>query len=257
MQVTPIPCLRDNYAYLVVCGQTNEAGVVDPSEAGPVIAAVEQAGVKLVAILNTHHHWDHIGGNKELLRRYPGLKVYGHKSDKGRIDGQTEFLDTGDRFVLGKLEVRVLHNPGHTSGAVSYVIDDCVFTGDTLFAAGCGRLFEGTPQMMYDSLNKIIGGLPERTRVYFGHEYTENNLRFAAEVEPDNRDVAAKLARVREMRRAGRFTTPSTLAEEWRTNPFMRVEQPGILATVKRAGGSGGLSPVDVLAAVRGMKDRF
>jgi hydroxyacylglutathione hydrolase len=257
MRVTPIPCLKDNYAYLVICEETAQAGVVDPSEAGPVLRAVQQAGVELVAILNTHHHWDHIGGNKELLARFPSLAVYGHASDKGRIEGQTQFLNAGDSFRLGKLDVHVLHNPGHTSGAVSYVIEDAVFTGDTMFAAGCGRLFEGTPQMMYESLCKVIGALPERTRVFFGHEYTEANLRFAAHVEPDNREVQARLEAVRKLRAAGRFSTPSTLAEEWRTNPFMRVDSATIRAAVKRADPANDLSPVSVLGAVREMKNHF
>ncbi len=257
MKVIPVPCLKDNFAYLLICEETGQAGVVDPSEAAPVLQAVQQARVELVAILNTHHHWDHIGGNKALLARLPSLAVYGHASDKGRIDGQTQFLNTGDHFRIGKLEVRALHNPGHTTGAVSYVAQDAVFTGDTMFAAGCGRLFEGTPQMMHESLCTVIGGLPERTRVFFGHEYTEANLRFAAHVEPDNRDVRAKLEAVRTLRAAGRFTTPSTLAEEWRTNPFMRSDSPTIRATVKQADPANDLSPVHVLAVVRELKNRF
>jgi hydroxyacylglutathione hydrolase len=257
MRVTPIPCLKDNYAYLVICEDTQQAAVVDPSEAAPVLRAVEQAGVELVAILNTHHHWDHIGGNKELLARFPELAVYGHASDSGRIDGQTHFLNTGDTFRVGKLDVRALHNPGHTKGAVSYVVGTCVFTGDTLFAAGCGRLFEGTPQDMQRSLCEVIGSLPESTQVYFGHEYTEANLRFAAHVEPDNRDVQARLEAVRKLRAAGRFTTPSTLAEEWRTNPFMRSDSAGIQAAVKQADPGNDLTPASVLGVVRELKNRF
>lgn len=257
MRIVSIPCLSDNYAYLVICGDTGQAGIVDPSEGSPVLEAVRREGVQPVAILNTHHHPDHTGGNGALLAEYPDLAVYGHKSDGHRIEGLNHGVDAGDRFTLGRLEVRVLHNPGHTSGAVSYVIGDAVFTGDTMFAAGCGRLFEGTPQMMYDSLNKVIGGLPEDTRVYFGHEYTENNLRFAASVEPDNAAVQERLAAVREARKAGRFTTPSTLAEEWRTNPFMRADSATIQAAVRKADPGNDLSPVAVLAAVRQMKDRF
>ncbi|HKJ00440.1 MAG TPA: hydroxyacylglutathione hydrolase [bacterium] len=257
MRVMPIPCLQDNYAYLVICEETGQAAVVDPSEAAPVLRALQEAKVELVAILNTHHHWDHVGGNKELLAKFPRLEVYGHSSDKGRIEGQTRFLESGDTFRLGKLDVRVLHNPGHTTGAVSYVIDGNVFTGDTLFAGGCGRLFEGTPEMMYESLCKVIGALPEHTKVHFGHEYTENNLRFAASVEPDNRDVQEKLEAVRKLRAAGKFSTPSTLAEEWRTNPFMRVDSTTIQASVKKADPDNDLSPVHVLAVVRELKNRF
>lgn len=257
MKVTPIPCWNDNYAYLVVCEDTNEAGIVDPTDAVPVMAEVEKSGVSLKAILNTHHHHDHIGGNQELLQRWPGLTVYGHQSDKGRIDGQTRFLETGDVFQLGKLEVRGLHNPGHTTGAISYVIADAVFTGDTLFAAGCGRLFEGTPAMMHESLCTVIGGLPESTKVYFGHEYTEANLRFAAHVEPGNADTTRRLSDVKKLRAEGKFTTPSTLAQEWRTNPFMRSDSAAIRSLVKKNDPGNDLSPVNVLGAVRAMKDDF
>lgn len=257
MKIVPIPCLSDNYAYLVICEDTGQAGVVDPSEAAPVIKAIGQEGITLTAILNTHHHWDHIGGNNELLAAYQGLKVYGHASDKGRIDGQTEFLNHGDKFTLGKLEFQAIHNPGHTSGAVSFVTGDAVFTGDTMFAGGCGRLFEGTPANMFKSLNEVIGGLPPETRVFFGHEYTANNLRFAAQVEPDNQAVRDKLARVEKLRAKGQFSTPSTLAEEWDTNPFMRSGSATIQSSVKQSDPGNDLSPVSVLAAVRGMKDSF
>lgn len=257
MKVIPIPCLNDNFAYLVVCEASGLAGVVDPSEAPPVLRAVENAGVKLAAILNTHHHWDHIGGNKELLQKYPDLPVYGHVSDKGRIDGQTQFLAAGEQFSLGNLQLEVLHNPGHTSGAISYVAEGCVFTGDTLFAGGCGRIFEGTPEMMYNSLHEVIGKLPEDTKVYFGHEYTEENLRFAASVEPGNSDLEQRIASVRAARKQGGHTTPCTLAEEWRTNPFLRVDSPAIQQMVKKSDPDNDLSPVSVFAEVREMKNRF
>lgn len=257
MKVIPVPCLSDNYAYLVICEASGVAGVVDPSEAAPVAACVKKEGVTLTAILNTHHHWDHIGGNKELIGQFSGLAVYGHNSDRGRIDGLTNGLETGDVFALGKLEVKALHNPGHTSGAVSFVIEDSVFTGDTMFAGGCGRLFEGTPANMYASLNEVIGGLPELTKVYFGHEYTENNLRFAQALEPGNAAVRERLEAVRKTRASGEYTTPSTLAEEWRTNPFMRCDSEEIKARVKQEEPGNDLSPEAVLRVVRQMKDSF
>ena len=257
MKVIPVPCLSDNYAYLVVCEATGTTGVVDPSEAAPVAARLEKEGLTLKAILNTHHHWDHIGGNNDLIAKYGSLAVYGHNSDQGRIDGLTNGLETGDEFSLGELTVRALHNPGHTSGAVSYVIEDCVFTGDTMFAGGCGRLFEGTPANMYASLNEVIGGLPDSTKVYFGHEYTENTLRFAQAVEPGNQAVREKLAAVKKTRASGDFTTPSTLAEEWRTNPFMRGDSDEIKARVKQEDPGNDLSPQAVLGVVRRMKDNF
>ncbi len=256
MQITPISCLSDNFAYLIHADGSQDALVVDPSEAGPVVAALERSGLRLVGILNTHHHWDHVGGNEELLSRYGKLSVYGHASDAdgGRIPGQTHRLEHEQTFEAAGLEFRALHIPGHTTGAVAYVTGDAVFTGDTLFAAGCGRLFEGTPAMMYASLNEKLGALPDATRVYFGHEYTANNLRFAAHVEPGNAEVAAKAERVQAARARGEVTTPTTLAEERLTNPFMRCDSAEIRAHVKLGADA---SPVDVLAAVRAAKDSF
>ncbi len=257
MQVIPIPCLSDNYAYLLVCPTTNEAAVVDPSEAEPVIAEVERTGVKLVAILNTHHHWDHVNGNPKLIDTYPNLRVYGYASDRGRIPGQTEFLDEDHSFAFGKLSGHITHNPGHTTGAITFYIEGCAFTGDTLFAAGCGRLFEGTPADMYASLNQKIGDHGDETLLYFGHEYTEANLKFALHLEPGNQRITERLAKVTELRKTGAFTTPSTLAEEWATNPFMRCDNPEVIAAVQRADPGNDGSPIEVLRVTRSLKDQF
>ena len=148
LTITPIPSLRDNFAYLLVCDTTQTAAVVDPSEADKVVAAVEAAGVTLSAILNTHHHWDHTGGNKALLERWPNLVVVAHASDDGRVHGQTEFVEDGDTISVGEQRAAIRHIPGHTTGAIAFCFDGDVFTGDTLFNGGCGRLFEGTPEMM-------------------------------------------------------------------------------------------------------------
>jgi hydroxyacylglutathione hydrolase len=257
MDIIPIPCLKDNYAYLVVCNTTRQAAVVDPSEAPPVLEAVQRAGVTLTAIWNTHHHWDHTGGNKALLQAMPSLAVLAHASDRGRIEGQTAFLKHGDAFTLGKLSVRALHNPGHTTGAVSYAVEDAVFTGDTMFGAGCGRLFEGTPANMHASLCEVIGALPQDTRVFFGHEYTENNLRFAVSVEPDNAAAQERYQRVQALRKQGKFTTPSTLRDEWATNPFMRPGSKTLQARAKQEDPGNDLTPASVLAVVRRLKDKF
>jgi hydroxyacylglutathione hydrolase len=264
MKVTPVPCLRDNYAYLVHDDGSDVAAVVDPSEAEPVLRALAEHKLKLAAILNTHHHADHVGGNEELASRAakaPGVAsvpIYGHASDRGRIPGQTQFLEHGQELEIVGLRARILHIPGHTRGAVAYVFgdDDAVFTGDTLFASGCGRLFEGTPAQMYESLNVKLGELPDDTRVYCGHEYTANNLKFAASVEPGNDDVRAKAARVADMRERGEPTVPSTMADERRTNPFMRCASPEIIESVSGRL-AGDTSPVAVLGAVRAAKDAF
>lgn len=257
MKIVSIPCLQDNYAYLIICEDTGEAAVVDPSEHQPVLDEIERQNVTLTTILNTHHHWDHVGGNPGLMERYPDLTIVGHGSDKGRIPGHNVFLKEGDQVQVGNLSGSFTHNPGHTTGGVTYYIEDAAFTGDTLFAAGCGRLFEGTPAQMYDSLCNQIGGHAPETKLYFGHEYTESNLLFALHVEPGNEKAKAKLERVREQRARGEFTTPTTLAEEWETNPFMRHDSPEIQASVKKHHPENDLEPASVLAVVRHMKDHF
>ena len=204
MRVVPVPCLSDNYAYLLVCPETKEAAIIDPSEPEPVLAALQDGGrrpgdVKVVAILDTHHHPDHTGGNVEVAKRLGIERIYGYAADKGRIPGQTEFLEEGATFTIGSLLVRVIHIPGHTTGAIAYLVtrephDPIVFTGDTMFVGGCGRIFEGDPPMMHASLSKLAK-LEPRTQVYCGHEYTESNLRFAAHVEPSNQAIVAARAR--------------------------------------------------------------
>jgi hydroxyacylglutathione hydrolase len=256
MRVIPVPCLKDNYAYLLVADGSTRALVVDPSEAGPVVAAARQHGFTIAGILNTHHHWDHVGGNETLLNEYGDIPVRGHASDDGRIPHLSHRLKDGESFEVEGLAFRVMHIPGHTLGAIAYITGDVVFTGDTMFAAGCGRLFEGTPAQMYVSLNEKLGSLPDETRVFFGHEYTQSNLRFALHVEPDNADARAKSERVAELRARGEFTTPSSIGDERRTNPFLRCAVADVIAHVegKLAGDRG---PAAVLAAVRAEKDGF
>lgn len=257
MKVTPIPCLNDNYAYLITCTETGETAVVDPSESAPVIQALRKEGLTPSAIFNTHHHWDHIGGNLDLIKAFPNLNVYGHKSDEKRIDGQNQKLDHGDTVKLGNLEAKVLFNPGHTSGAISYHIEDSVFTGDTLFGAGCGRLFEGNPKMMNNSLNTVLASLPKETKVYFGHEYTQANLLFAITVEPENKAIREKMAKVDKAMKNGEFTTPSTIAEELEINPFMRVQTDSVKAHVAMTHPDNDLSPEEVFRIIRDEKNVF
>jgi hydroxyacylglutathione hydrolase len=256
MEVTIVPCLKDNYAYFLRPEGSDTVALVDASEAGPVLKALETHGLKLGAILSTHHHVDHVGGNEELVERFPGIPVYGSAHDRGRIPEQTHFISHGDTIDVVGLRLSCLLVPAHTLGAVSYAGHGAVFTGDTLFAGGCGRLFEGTAKMMYESLNRTLGALPDETLVYCGHEYTANNLKFAAAVEPGNRAVAEKAERVSEKRSRGEPTVPSTMAEERATNPFMRVTSGEIRARyLAKLGDSA--DEVAVLGALRAEKDAF
>jgi len=222
MRIVQIPLLRDNYAYLIVCEKTNNAAIVDPSEAGPILSKVKEEKVTLRAILNTHHHHDHTGGNPGLLDRWT-LQVYGYAADKERIPGLTHPLNDGDEVRIGELTGKVLFIPGHTRGHIAYLFENKLFCGDTLFVAGCGRLFEGTAEQMHDSLTKLRQ-LPEDTLVYCGHEYTEKNIQFALTLEPNNKHLTEKMQRARSLRAKGISTVPSTMAEEMETNPFLRWE---------------------------------
>jgi len=234
LSIERIPTLRDNYTYLLVCDETGEAAVVDAPEADPVVNRIEQLGARLVKVLSTHHHPDHSAANPELARRY-GVPVLGHVSDRNRLPGFTTGLEEGARVEVGDHTARVLFIPAHTRGHIAYVFERAraVFCGDTLFAGGCGRLFEGTPEMMFDAMAKL-GALPGDTRVYCGHEYTESNLRFAASVEPENAAVREALEEVRARRAKAapdwhdatpdEMTVPTTIADEHATNPFMRAK---------------------------------
>lgn len=247
MRVVTVPCLKDNFAYLVIDGGL--AAVVDPSEAAPVEAALAREGATLAAIWLTHHHWDHVGGVKALAAARPGLAVVAGERDAEKIEGVTERLADGGETSLGGLRARAIHNPGHTLGAISFVVADAVFTGDTLFGAGCGRMFEGDAAMMQASLARLAA-LPDETRVYFGHEYTVANLRFATAVEPEN------VAAARRAEELAVPSTPSTIGEERATNPFLRVGEPAVIAAA-RARGAASEDPAAVFAAIRAWKDGF
>lgn len=265
MRAIAIACLSDNYAYLLVCPETKEAAIIDPSEPDPVLRAVEKNGgrktstdLKVVAILATHHHHDHVGGNEEVATRLGITRVYGHKSDKARIPRQSHFLEDGETFTLGSLLIRAIHIPGHTLGALAYVVtrepnDPLVFTGDTLFVGGCGRIFEGDPPMMHASLSKLAK-LDPRTRVYCGHEYTEANLRFAAHVEPSNAAIGEARARASALRGGGKPTVPATIAEELAYNPFLRTGSAEIRRTLGIAESASG---EEALGEIRRAKDSF
>ena len=233
LQIERIPTFGDNYTYLVICDATREAAIIDAPEFEPVVGRVEASGARVTAILSTHHHPDHSAANPQLAKHY-GAPVYGHVSDSERLPGFTQGVEEGDTLDVGRETARVLYIPSHTMGHVAYVFDEAraLFSGDMLFAGGCGRLFEGDAQMMYDALCVKLAALPDDMRVFCGHEYTESNLHFAASVEPENGAVQEKLDRVQAIRAnaaadwhdatEAEMTIPSTLAEEKATNPFMR-----------------------------------
>ena len=253
MEVTPLPLLRDNYAWLLESEDPGEpAAVVDPSEAAPVLETLSKRGRRLGAILLTHHHWDHTGGVAGLLEAFPEADVLCGLHERPHIEAVTRALEDGARFAMAGRTFEVLHTPGHTLGAATYYCpdEDAVFTGDTFFLAGCGRLFEGTAEQLYTSLQRI-GALPARTRVYCGHEYTVNNLRFAATVEPGNPAILERQRACEALRSQGRPTVPGTIEEEWATNPFLRVESDEIREA------TGETDPVSVFAALRRLKDAF
>lgn len=247
--VVPIPCLRDNYAYLVFSpdGEGN-ALVIDPSESAPVENELARRGLKLGAILNTHHHWDHVGGNLELKERH-NAPIYAHRSDSARVPGVTHLLDDGDEFEVAGLRLSALHVPGHTSGALAYRCGSACFTGDTLFCGGCGTLFEGTPEQMHQSLNVVLGSLPDETLVYTGHEYTEGNLRFASGL-PAGAQLKSRLEEVSRRRSRGEYCASATLEVERATNPFLRVHEPELRAFLHEE------SEIAAFARLREMKNR-
>ena len=255
MKIVQIPLLRDNYAYLLICDKTKQAAVVDPSEAEPVLRRIEAEQVSLQAILNTHHHRDHTGGNEGILAKHK-VEVYGHNTDRSRVPGLTQGLDEGDEVKIGDMNGKVFFIPGHTTGHIAFLFDNNLFCGDTLFTAGCGRLFEGTPEQMHASLKKLMA-LPDNTKVYCGHEYTESNLRFAMSIEPKNPKLASRFERVQGLRSRGTPTVPSTMEEEKQTNPFLRWDSKELQASVKSVNPNATLDPVSVFAAVRKMKDSF
>jgi len=244
LQIERIPTLGDNYNYLLVCDETHEAAVVDPAEVAPVVRVLEHSGAKLTKILCTHHHLDHCGANAELVARY-AVPVYAHASDAARVPAFSHGLEEGDRVAVGRQSARILFIPAHTRGHIAYVFDEAraLFCGDTLFAGGCGRLFEGDAEMMFDALCRKLSALPDDMRVYCGHEYTESNLRFALSVEPDNPDLRERFEAVRKIRAdaaadwhaatPAEMTIPSTIGEERRTNPFMRARDATELGRIR------------------------
>jgi hydroxyacylglutathione hydrolase len=253
LEIHMFPCLQDNYAYLVHDARTGTTAAIDTPDAAAILAELSVKSWQLTHILNTHHHGDHAGGNLELKRR-TGCTIVGPRADSARIPGIDVEVGEGDEIALGSHRVRVFDTPGHTRGHIVYWLPDdgVAFVGDTLFAMGCGRLFEGTPGQMWSSLGKI-SRWPASTRLYCAHEYTQGNARFALTVEPDNAALVARAAQVNRLRAAGRPTVPFTLGEELQTNPFLRAASPGLQRTI----GLPGADEVTVFAKTRALKDAF
>ncbi|MDB9447708.1 hydroxyacylglutathione hydrolase [Anabaena sp. CS-542/02] len=257
MQVIRLNALSDNYIFLLHDAQQNLAAVVDPAVAEPVLKQLAELKTELVAIFNTHHHHDHVGGNQELIRHFPKLTVYGGAEDQGRIPGQQVFLQPGDSVEFGDRTATILFVPGHTRAHIAYYFPPTklsepgeLFCGDTLFAGGCGRLFEGTPTQMVNSLAQLRN-LPDNTRVWCAHEYTLKNLEFALTVDTDNRALQKRYKEVDNFRSRQEATVPSWLGVEKLTNPFLGWDKPSLQLAVKSS------DPVQTFARLRGMKDRF
>ncbi|OBZ89289.1 Hydroxyacylglutathione hydrolase, mitochondrial [Choanephora cucurbitarum] len=254
MLIKPVKCLQDNYAYILLDQKSKKAAAIDPVEPDHILEALEEyPDYTLSMILTTHHHWDHAGGNVKLTSKQ-SLKDIVCYGGSEKVEGVQKILKDNDTIQLGDLNIRALTTTGHTMDHLCYYIehenDRAVFTGDCLFSSGCGRFFEGTPEDMYKALSKLMA-LPDDTKIYFGHEYTLSNLKFAEHVEPDNKDIQEKIRWAKEIG----CTTPSSLQNEKLTNPFMRVHEPKVVERVMKDSSSA--KPVDVLGELRKMKDNF
>jgi len=225
MQITPIPCLTDNYAYIINDNNSKTIGVVDPSEAQPIISYLKKENLKLNYVLNTHHHFDHIGGNIELKKIY-NAKIVGFIGDKHRIPGIDITLKNNEQWNFGNSTVKILHIPGHTLGKKCYFFEKkkIAFTGDTLFSLGCGKIFEGDHNQMLLSLNKIKK-LPKDTKIYCGHEYTHKNAEFCMKYDSGNLDLVKKFQKIKQLRSNNLPTVPTSLEDELKSNIFLRCDQ--------------------------------
>jgi hydroxyacylglutathione hydrolase len=257
LTVHQVPVWVDNLVWIVVCNETGEAAVVDGPEAGPVLDYCKAQGLRVTTVLNTHTHGDHVGINRDLQRRglLDGMMVVGPARRAADVPGLTRAVDEGDVVRVGAVEGRVMLTEGHIDGHISFVFGDLLLCGDTMFAAGCGRLFDGPPAKMHDSLQRLAA-LPGDTRVCCAHEYTQDNLRFAWSVEPGNAALAERIRRMWALRAEGGCTVPSRIEEERATNPFVRTESAELVASVRAALPDVPLEgSLDVFTAARRLKD--
>jgi len=253
LQIHQFPCLTDNYAWLVHEPEANVTAVVDTPEVSAILKALDETGWKLTHILNTHWHPDHAGGNEELKAK-TGCQIIGPRAEAARIPAIERQVGDGDEVKFGNASAKIFDVPGHTAGHIAYWFaqDKVAFVGDTLFALGCGRLFEGTAQQMWTSLQKLMA-LPPETKVYCAHEYTQSNARFALSVDPDNAALVARAKEIDAMRAKGIPTVPSSIGLELATNPFLRP----MSESLQRSLGMAGADPVAVFAETRRRKDNF
>lgn len=254
MHIKILPALQDNYMYLIIDSSTRDAAIVDPVDPDSVLRAVKEENCNLTKVLTTHHHWDHAGGNEKLVKKFQDkLAVYGGDE---RIGALTNRVIQDDKIQIGKLNVKCIFTPCHTTGHICYYVEapngeKAVFTGDTLFQSGCGRFFEGTAEQMYSALCEKLSSLPDETKVFCGHEYTLQNLSFARHVEPQNEDVLRRIEWAKQKRAENAPTVPSLIADEKRFNPFMRVHEKTVQSHAKQT------DPIQTMAAIRKEKDTF
>ena len=253
MLITPIPCLTDNYAYIISENYSKIVGVIDPSESTPIINFLKKENLKLNYILNTHHHYDHIGGNNKLKKLY-NAKVVGFEGDKDRIPGIDIVLKDNEKWTFGKSLVKIMHIPGHTSGHICFFFEKekIAFTGDTLFSLGCGRIFEGDHKQMLNSLNKIKA-LPKDTKIYCGHEYTYKNAQFCLKYDSNNIDLKKKFEKIKKLRSKNLPTIHTNLEEELKTNIFLRCDQNDLKIKLNMKN----QEDFKVFTEVRNLKDGF
>ena len=251
LEIYQFPCLGDNYGFLVHDSESGETACIDTPETAPILAALEKTGWTLTQIWNTHHHYDHAGNNEEI-KRITGCTITGPAGEADKIPAIDRAVDDGDTVMLGAHEAHVLNVGGHTLGHIAFHMEGHAFVGDSLFALGCGRVFEGTMVQMWESLQKL-SALPDGTQIYCAHEYTTSNAAFAVTIDPDNEALSQRVAEISALRAANKPTVPTEIALERATNPFLRATDANVQARLNMSGAPA----VDVFAEIRARKDSF